>query len=532
MKAKIKNKINNMKWSLVSLFLLALLFSQSGCEKPGGSFLIDESQLALYETLQNQPEFESFVKIIDAANLSSALNSHGSYTLFCPTNTAIDQYISDSKYSSLSDLLNDSEYVYEMARYHLVMGKYLVSDLGFGAIGDTTATGDFLVVSFGVESEGFDVIINNEAKIVLNDQEVNNGYYHALDYVLTPVIFDSYQQLLSTGEYTIFCEAIVKTGLRDTLREMRVNLAGDSVLNHYSLLAESNQLYADHNIYSYEDLELRYSDSENTEDKLNSLYQYMAFHIIDQPLSLTDFVTTNYSTFGDELMAVRVAETIWFNYWTTTEKDTVYDDDGNMEIIDDVVVQGAEPNYSASNMISKNGPIHEVTNLLEPHTPSVETVKFLPGDLPEFVPAKGAYSETYDNPNYFDRLNWFDTDKGVIEYKYDTGVSGITGKDYLEMSGLFTIEYKTDKLLAGKYEVFINVDNTYSQNATIQCYLNNIKVGGLLNLKNTIGSGNKTFKRVSLGTYIFSRTQVHELKVEAFIPGRFSWNYIEFKVVN
>ena len=531
MKTANRNTIAKLKWLILITVIALLGILNNSCEKPGGTFLVDESQLAMYETLQNQTGFEQFLQIIDAANLSSALNSHGSYTLFCPNNDAVENYISKSNYTSMNDLLNDIEFVQILARYHLVMGKYLVSDLGYGAIGDTTATGDFLVVSFGAESEGFDVIINNSATVISKDLEANNGFLHVIDKVLSPIIFDSYEKLLETGEFNIFCEALIETGLRDTLRDFNISQFGDTILNRYTLLAEADTLYNNNNIFSYADLKTRIGGSETGQNLEKIMREFMAFHILDQPLSLTDLETTNYSTFGDELMAVRVEGSIWFNYWTIPGKDTLVDEDGNIQIVNVNLIQGAEPNYFASNIISKNGTIHTLSKIIEPHTPTVQTVKLKPTDLPEFTDVRGKFSTVYFEPNEFERLNWEDTDNGSMDYMFDTGAGGLTGNDYIEMSGLFTMDYVTDKILAGTYDVIINVDNTYSQNATIQCYIDGVKAGGLYDLRKTVGVGRNTFKAVNLGSYTFTRTQVHNFKVEAFIPGRFSWNYIQFEVV-
>jgi uncharacterized surface protein with fasciclin (FAS1) repeats len=75
--------------------------------------------------VENEDTYSSFLSIIQKGGIDKALSAYNpngiGYTLFLPDNAAIDNFIAESgQFSSLDDLLNNTDYLNEFCRYHVV----------------------------------------------------------------------------------------------------------------------------------------------------------------------------------------------------------------------------------------------------------------------------------------------------------------------------------------------------------------------------------------------------------------------------
>jgi len=86
----------------------------------------DTNRLTMYDYMeQNKEEYSSFIAILEKGGIYKTLSAKNpeaaGYTLFLPTNKAVDQFIAgNSQFSSLNDLLNNQEYVSVFSRYHVL----------------------------------------------------------------------------------------------------------------------------------------------------------------------------------------------------------------------------------------------------------------------------------------------------------------------------------------------------------------------------------------------------------------------------
>ena len=172
--------------SIISVLILAL-FTQQSCTKPTvDAELKDLQKYTVYGyLLENETEFSSFIKIIQAGGLESTLSAYNpdgnNYTLFAPDNEAVDHFISQSKqYSSLDDLLKDKTFVEALARYHVVNLGVISNDFPFGAFTEPTLSGDYLNVNFIFGQDTTYYKINNQAPVIKTNIEASNGYVHVI----------------------------------------------------------------------------------------------------------------------------------------------------------------------------------------------------------------------------------------------------------------------------------------------------------------------------------------------------------------
>ena len=120
-------------------------------------------------------DFSTLVTALTAADLVTALQGTGPYTVFAPTNDAFAALPS----GVLQYLLIDINALSEVLTYHVVSGKAMSTDLTDNQA-LTTLLGEKLTVKIGT-----DVMIN-DAKVTMADIEASNGVIHVIDKVLVP----------------------------------------------------------------------------------------------------------------------------------------------------------------------------------------------------------------------------------------------------------------------------------------------------------------------------------------------------------
>jgi uncharacterized surface protein with fasciclin (FAS1) repeats len=100
-------------------------------------FILDERNADLYS---------EFGEALKASGLSSLLAVRGPFTLFLPTNEAMDEYYLENNISSYSDL--DSLTLRALVLNHLVGLEIVSNDIGLGTLPDTNSRGDYIATEF------------------------------------------------------------------------------------------------------------------------------------------------------------------------------------------------------------------------------------------------------------------------------------------------------------------------------------------------------------------------------------------------
>src|SRR4051812_5868164 len=87
--------------------------------------------------------FTKLVAIIDRTGYSSAMNTYGTYTLFAPTDDAIDLYLKQKNIASV-DQVSEAE-LNEMIQFHLLEEEVQTSEFNDGKLPSVTMLGQFLI---------------------------------------------------------------------------------------------------------------------------------------------------------------------------------------------------------------------------------------------------------------------------------------------------------------------------------------------------------------------------------------------------
>ena len=508
-----------------------MIFSHCEEELPIVSFYDEEDESIMEYLSLHEEEYSNFIQILEESKLDrtmTAQNPHGSkYTLFLPGNDAFDRFFeTNDNFDNLEQLLSDTLYVNAMARYHILNLGLNSNDFPFGALPDTTLSGHLLSMGFKVVADTTQYIINNNAPITSPNIELTNGYIHVIGEVLAPIIINSYEWLKEQGNYSILVSAMEETGIRDTFNTVSTN--GNEQIIRNTLLAESDEVFNKSGIYSLGDLKDKVSDSTNYTDYSNGLYQFVAYHILGENYFLNEFEgeNRNYNTYGS--LPIQINGTgidIKINEGVASF-DTIVE--GN----DTTVIDFINIDYDNSNILTRNGAIHLITDVLFLYKPPRSNRIFEFYEDPVIKKASAVSREhTFDEPEEFSKI-WWDGVESITYFKSSSEVLGCSNNDYLQISGDFVITYDVPKILPGKYALRINCDSRGDNNATIQVYLDGKKIGRDIDLTSGASQGefvnDEPTESILIGHVDFSNYTEHEIRIQPLINGIFIWDYIAF----
>lgn len=505
--------------------LLVLIAGTQSCDpdvvEAGFEDLIGKS---IYTYIvENDSSYSSFLSILEGGGIDltlSAYNPDGlGYTLFLPDNAAIDDFVTMSSYSSLEDLVADTDFVNAFSRYHVVNLAIKSDDFPFGALPEYTLSGDLLTVSFIIEPDTSYYKINNQAPVSELNIEVSNGFIHLITHALEPVTSSSYDWLEANSDYSIFKETVDAVGMEELFD---VN-SRDEGAGSFTLLLEHDSVFNARDIYDFEDLAAWISpDDNNYEDPLNPLYNFVAYHMIEGSRFLDDFAeySTNYSTYSEIPVHING---LGLDIFVNTGQEVF---DTIVEQNDTTIIDFIGFDYDNSNVLSMSGSIHFIDQVMRQFSPksATQTYQFYGEPLfDEYRETPGEY--LVEDTSLLNNFTWWGTDLFFVE----TGDPDhpAWGGDYLYMDGDFTIQYTIPKIVQGIYEVEIRAENVNDNNAVVEVFIDGKNVGGLVDL--SIGTNTDyPFDWIELGTINLVKYEGHVIEIRSLIPGSFSWDVLRF----
>jgi transforming growth factor-beta-induced protein len=160
---------------LLIVALVACLFVFSGCGDD------DEGPTqTVWQIVENDSELSAFEAQLIAAGLDDELAGEGNFTLFAPTDAAMNTLLTTLGLADFSSI--SSDIVQEVLSYHIANQQYLTGDLTDG-IEITTQQGEAITVVTGPElSTG----ATSDSGIEAGDIRATNGVIHKVNTVLVP----------------------------------------------------------------------------------------------------------------------------------------------------------------------------------------------------------------------------------------------------------------------------------------------------------------------------------------------------------
>ena len=193
---------NKISLVIVFLFSLSILFLSCKKDAPVAPVLA-----SLDEKLVADPEFSLFKAAIVQARLETFTKGGGPFTIFAPTNAALNtvgitaqNLASFDTVSLTATLLN-----------HFQNIKRTSFEIPDGPNAPMTSLAG--LSNFAFKNKAADKIYINGATVITRDIFCGNGIIHKIDKVLLPPVLPL-RFFISTGtDYTLLEQAIVKTGL-------------------------------------------------------------------------------------------------------------------------------------------------------------------------------------------------------------------------------------------------------------------------------------------------------------------------------
>lgn len=222
--------------NLWRFFLLVLVAAVTAC-----SDNIDDSDIYTFkgETitsyLEKSENFTDFAYILTRVKLSKRsestvsqlLSARGNYTVFAPTNDAVQFYLDSIFQTKNYDMTQIPDSLAEFIARNAIIdcgdaAAYETTDFYIGTLERTNMDDRYITIDFDTLSGGrLATIINNSALIVLPDVEVYNGFIHGVDEVLSlsratvPALIEEADNL------KIFNEILKRTGWDDSMKLYR-----------------------------------------------------------------------------------------------------------------------------------------------------------------------------------------------------------------------------------------------------------------------------------------------------------------------
>ena len=333
-----------------TLFVIAVIlgFSIWSCEDESSrkTFFEDEN-LTIYEYLEvHSDDYSMLIELIDKAGYQGAFSAFGSYTFFAFKNEPFEAYLQE-KGMSINNMTQEEART--LVRYHAFASEITSSSLGTGKLPEPNLSGDQIVSRFD-ESGLQGIIINRESRVTDRDIRVSNGVMHVLEKPLTPIVESVAERIANNPDYSIFAEALEKTGLHTLLNDVYDTTGVDEVKrNNFTLFAETDAIFQQKNINSYQELVSHLSGgSEDPSSPESALYKFVANHIIaDKTLFLKDFDTGNYQAYNGELLNFQVDQSFKINS---------HMEDGEQQFITFLT--------DAVDYQAKNGVFHSIDDLM------------------------------------------------------------------------------------------------------------------------------------------------------------------------
>lgn len=455
-----------------------------------GAYVNDEMN-PIATTLQAQDNYTEWVKVLNYSELYSTLNAlYDSktkalkYTMFAPNNEALLSFYREKGVSSIEELGQD--YASAMVRTMTYTGDSIQFSEKFtntvSSLIYTMQAGESVTVTVDASKPGY--LINDKIHFSFDHLSCSNGFIYETEGVVNPLVETLWDRLVETGNSQIMQQALQRTGYDRTLHtiaDTSIVLGSFVYKRHfYTLLNVTDDVYKQAGINSIDDLTRAITDrSKNPAIGADSLLrQYVQYHILDSRYSLAELTEMN----GEDTVSV-ASRTLAPNQIYMVNRHYTGD---SIAVGDQMVAQyvskvnaddieGQQFDDAHSDVIAKNGYLHQLTGWMPVFEPAQTTVVW---DLADYSQVRQAVGEEHYRPaNYessetkvdLSRLSCYTVDvpngRGNTNY---TELCYVTCKSNLKdclyndrvvfnMGYLGSVKMKTPTLVKGRYRVSVNM---------------------------------------------------------------------------
>ena len=457
--------------------------------------------------LTEEGGYEEYVNALQYSGMFDALNQSSSgvsFTAFVPTNDAMQAFYQRRGVSSLQELPKD--YVRQFVLYHTVKDSILPDAFVLKKTVQNLS-GDEIKIEIDSMHAG-EATLNGEGHVVKMGLSAYNGKVYVLSSAMTPLVETVYDRITAAGTSNIMASALRETGWDkklSTVVDTTINEDRQRVITHYyyTLLNVSDQTFRSAGINSVAELrtKLKSNDSRGlSEDSL--MREYVGYHILGNQYTTAELGAMN----GSE--ATRIWSSSAQNQVFTVTYDSLATDEARKYTLN-ANAQAARFVPTASNVLSKNGYVHELDGWLPVWEPEQTAVLW---DLADYTAIKNMVDpESYQpaEPTQSEKRTRVAT---ATCFEYEMGESGSKNTsysdiDYVTCTNKFkannndrivfnlgymgTASMTTPTIVRGKYRVELDFVYTSSQSFMRTQSDGN---GGMLKIMFDDNDDMKTFK--------------------------------------
>lgn len=135
----------------------------------------------IVDVAAGNPDFETLVAAVTAADLVETLSGDGPFTVFAPTDDAFDA-LPEGLLDALL-LPENKDALTSILTYHVVSGEVMAADVTAGDV--ETVEGSTIAIT----TDGG--VMVNDANVVTTDVDASNGVIHVIDKVIVPPTVDA-----------------------------------------------------------------------------------------------------------------------------------------------------------------------------------------------------------------------------------------------------------------------------------------------------------------------------------------------------
>ena len=433
---------------LTLLFFIVLVFQNCSEQKLKES--TDET-LNITDYLRDDPNYSLFVEILDLTNYASFMNTYGTYTIFVPTNEAVNAYLKDVGAASLKDVpLTDLQ---NIAKLHILEQKVNSTSFTDGKIASPSMYGQYLVTGATTKNGVASSTVNKVANIISSNIEAGNGVIHIIDKVLRVADKTLAKTIEQDQSLSLFTEALKVTGWYDKLNQPIPT--SNSIDSYLTVLAQTNDVFKAAGINNIDDLKKRYSHLNDPLNLKDSLNLFVSYRILPKLQYLADLAVTPALETKAPLEVISAK----------LEKEAIL---LNEEVFNNVLEKGSTIVREKSDVTASNGVLHFVDLNFAIKTRLPAPVYFDFCDQDPFRQLTSVFRTTTGGKvslpqSLFKDVSWSGTD--VLYYFKDPARGGTVGTawhgDCLQIYRFRTgsvqdINFKTPVIIKGKYKVWIS----------------------------------------------------------------------------
>ncbi|MCH4211604.1 MAG: DUF5108 domain-containing protein [Prevotella sp.] len=473
-------KLNLLKHILLMSVLIYML---CGCDADVFNITTDSFRNSNYTNdsnspistyLASKPDFSEYVKLLNYSDMFNALNqstSGVSFTAFAPTNEAMKDFYKRCGVDSLTQLSKD--YAKAFVLYHTVEDSILPDAFVLKSYVKNLSS-DKLNITIDTLKTG-EAWLNNQGHVVQMGLSAYNGKIYVLSKAMTPLVETIYDRLTKAKNSEIMRQAVDATGWKKQLSailDTTVNKQRERTVikKSFTFLNVTDDVFVKNDINSLNDLKKKLKDRDSrglSEDSL--LREYVAYHILDNAYTIRDFC--------------RMTESNNTRIWNTSANNQVFSitydslalNEGDRCIINSA---GSKAGFITGNsdLLAKNGYIHELDSWLPVYEPSQARIIW---DLADYPDIKNLVSSEYYQPSAPTSSEYSCQISSASCFNYEMGGSGTNNHSYgdidyvtcksnlskannldrvvFNVGYMGSVEMKTPTIIKGKYKVELTI---------------------------------------------------------------------------